>query len=278
VDRYRWAKVFFFVQISIRSIIFFAQRRGQKESLSEKRQPARVVWGTFVAYFFEKETNFSTHKYLIMNQIGKNVLADAYTYAAYRQLVTSLLAEGKQTGPGVPDSADMLEYTRLNEQRMSRIEKTFKADEAAQHTLGSIGQPMTWLVLTEGWCGDAAQIVPILQHMAESQPNLELRLLLRDQHPDVMDAFLTNGGRAIPVVIFVEPSTGRVLGHWGPRPTEAQHLMSGFSAKMKAATTPEERTEHYEAAKTAIHTWYAHDKTVSTQREVATAALAAAHT
>jgi Thioredoxin len=197
------------------------------------------------------------------------------TYPAYRQLVTQLLAEGKQTGAGVPDTPEMLEYTRLNEQRMKRLEKTFKPDSEAMEILQQINAPMLWLVITEGWCGDAAQIVPVLQHVADHTQGIELRLILRDQHLDIMDAFLTNGGRSIPKVLFVAPDSGQILGHWGPRPVDAQKEMATYSALMKAAPDEATRKEHYEAAKTAIHTWYAHDKTISTQREVATAALAA---
>jgi hypothetical protein len=210
-----------------------------------------------------------------MTQLTPDVLSSAMTYTAYRQLVTELLADNKQTGPGVPDVPEMLEYTRLNEQRMNRIEKTIKPDAEATALLTQIDQPMLWVVITEGWCGDAAQIVPILNHMAEQTPGITMRLLLRDQNLEVMDAFLTNGGRAIPKVLFVEPESGDILGHWGPRPVGAQTEMSTFSALMKAAPDEETRKKHYEAAKTAIHTWYAHDKTISTQREVAAAALAA---
>lgn len=204
-----------------------------------------------------------------MEHIHHNMIADAFRYADYRHLVTTLLAKGEQTGPGVPaNDPEMLEYTRLNEQRMNRIEKTFRLDPEAGLLLQQISTPITWLVLTEGWCGDAAQIIPTLEQLARQNDQIQLRFLLRDQHLDIMDAFLTNGGRSIPKLIFVEPETGKVLGHWGPRPAAAQAMMTEWSARIKATDDTDLRKALYEEAKTAVHTWYAHDKTVSTQREV----------
>jgi hypothetical protein len=208
-----------------------------------------------------------------MEYIQANVLANALDYRAYRHLVTALLSEGKLTGPGVPLNEEMLEYTRLNEQRMNRIEKTFRPHEEAFAGLAQIAEPITWLVITEGWCGDAAQIIPTLQKMAESNPNILLRFILRDQHLDIMDAFLTNGGRSIPKILFVAPANGKVLGHWGPRPVAAHEEMTAWANRIKATEDSKERKQLYEEAKTAVHTWYAHDKTISTQREVASAVL-----
>ena len=52
-------------------------------------------------------------------------------------------------------------------------------------------------------------------------PGLELRIVLRDEHPEVMDRYLTNGSRSIPIVIALDEEF-RELGHWGPRPRELQ--------------------------------------------------------
>ena len=208
-----------------------------------------------------------------MDFIAKNILDSAMTYAEYRALISTLLAEGKTSRPD--PHPELLEYTQLNEQRMNRIDKKFRLDDAAAEQLKTIQTPIFCLVISEGWCGDAAQIVPTLQHLALENPQITLRFILRDEHLDLMDAFLTDGGRSIPKVIFVEPDSGRVLGHWGPRPAEAHRQMLDFKAQMLAETDKIARAAVYETAKTAIHTWYAHDRTVSTQREFLAAILAA---
>ncbi len=204
-----------------------------------------------------------------MEFISASVLANALDYVHYRNLVTTLLAKGELTGPGVPLNEEMLDYTRLNEQRMNRIEKTFRPNEAAMAQLAAIDRPITWLVITEGWCGDAAQIIPTLHKMAATNPNITLRFILRDQHLDVIDAFLTNGGRSIPILVFVNTNDGKVLGHWGPRPAAAQVEMTAWATRIKATEDADTRKQLYEDAKTAVHTWYAHDKTIGTQTEVA---------
>ena len=90
--------------------------------------------------------------------------------------------------------------------------------------------PGNWhlLVLLEDWCGDAVNIVPILARLAERTPNLALRVLRRDQHLDLMDAHLTQGKRAIPVVMVLDENF-REVGWWGPRPRELQDWATSWT-------------------------------------------------
>jgi hypothetical protein len=208
-----------------------------------------------------------------MQKIASSVLDQAMTYAQYRALLTELLAQGKTTGPD--QSPSRLDAALLNQQRMNRIDKRFQLADEARPLLAAIDRPMLWLVLAEGWCGDGAQIVPALHGMAQANPSIELRVLLRDDYPDVIDAFLTDGARAIPKLIFVDPADGQVLGAWGPRPEPAAEIMRQY--KKEAQTTADAATREalYEDAKLKLHTWYAHDRTVTTQLEVMRAALAA---
>jgi hypothetical protein len=209
-----------------------------------------------------------------MLSIAPDKIAQALTYEEYRALVTRLLGEGKTTGPN--QSPALLHYAELNEQRMDRIDKTFRLTSEASELLHELNKrPLLWLTLTEGWCGDASQIVPALNALAKASDCITLRLLLRDEHPDLMDQFLTNGSRSVPKVIFVDPADNRVLGSWGPRPTGGQARFLEFKQQMDAAPDKETRQQLYEDAKLAVHTWYARDKTATTQREVLQAALAA---
>lgn len=208
-----------------------------------------------------------------MKNLEKDLFVQAMTYAGYRSMVTDLLAEGKTTGHH--QTADLLAYSQLNEQRMDRLDKTFRLDPEAAELLPQLRRPQQWLVVTEGWCGDSAQIVPVLHQLSLLNPHIQLGFLLRDEHPDLMDAFLTEGSRSIPKVIFADPETGEVGGAWGPRPAAAHALIRDQISEMKATAEPELRRSLYEQAKTIVHTWYAHDRTVSTQREVLQAALAA---
>lgn len=187
------------------------------------------------------------------------------TYDAYRQLTDELLAQGKTTGEN--HSEAMIHYTQLNVARMNRLDKTTRLLEATREQLQHVNRPMIWLTLTEAWCGDAAQIIPVLQKIAEASELVELRLILRDEHPEIMNAFLTNGGRSIPKVILLDAQTLDVLGSWGPRPAVVQEMVMAARADMEALTDKEAKKERYQELTAAAQKWYAKDKTQSIQEE-----------
>lgn len=120
--------------------------------------------------------------------------------------------------------------------------------------------PRKLLVLAEDWCGDASSTIPALQKLVERVPGLELRILRRDEHPAVMDRYLTGTARAIPIVIALDEGY-RELGHWGPRPRELQEWVMAHRAIPKDDRYP------------LIRKWYARDRGESTMREVLAAAL-----
>lgn len=189
------------------------------------------------------------------------------TYAQYRSLIDTLIAQEKTTGSN--HSEAMLEYTRLNIARMNRLDKTTRLLEEETEKLNRLERPVNWLVLTEAWCGDAAQVIPVLNKMAEQNDAISLRLILRDEHPEVMDAFLTNGGRSIPKLIFLEAEKDeRVLGSWGPRPERVQQMMTDSRDRLAAIINPEEKKAAYQELVQKAQLWYAKDKTKSIQKEV----------
>lgn len=208
-----------------------------------------------------------------MEKIDRAVLDTAMTYAQYRFVTDNLLAQNKTTGQN--HSEAMLHYTRMNVTRMARLDKTIELTAEALEKLAHIPQPVTWMVLTEAWCGDAAQIVPVLNKLAEASGNIDLRFMLRDEHPDIMDAFLTHGSRSIPKVIVLDANTLEVLGSWGPRPSALQAILLPMIADMKATEDKEARKAKYEAYKIEAQRWYNQDKTKSIQQEMLETTLAA---
>ena len=187
------------------------------------------------------------------------------TYQTYRQLTDELLAQGKTTGGN--HSEAMIHYTQLNVVRMNRLDKTTRLLEGVKEQLQQINRPMIWLTLTEAWCGDAAQIIPVLQKMTEVNELVELRLILRDEHLEIMNAFLTNGGRSIPKVILLDAQTLGVLGSWGPRPAAVQEMVMSAKADLDVLTDKEDKKNRYHELITAAQKWYAKDKTRSIQEE-----------
>lgn len=203
-----------------------------------------------------------------MKYLDNTVLNAAMPYESYRKLIDDLLAENRTTSeaPGFNTPA-MLEYSKLNVARMNRLDKTGKLGADTLEKLSQINQAQTWLVITEGWCGDAAQIVPILQKMAAANSNIQLRFILRDENPEVMAAFLTQGSRSIPKVIILDTETLEVLGDWGPRPSVAQAMVMAAKEEMENMTDKALKAQRYEELKTTLHSWYAQDKTRLTQQE-----------
>ncbi len=191
--------------------------------------------------------------------ISQAHLQASISYAEYRQMIDELLAEGKTTGNN--HSPDMLGYTKMNVQRMKRLDKTTKISEELKAAVEAIKTPQTWLAVTEAWCGDAAQNLPVFAKVAELNPNIEFKLILRDEHLDVIDAHLTNGGRAIPKVIFVKKDALENLEEyatWGPRPTTAQEIV----VQRKSEGVP------YAKFSEEIHRWYARNKSQKLQSEL----------
>ncbi len=207
-----------------------------------------------------------------MQYLDKSYLEKSISYQEYRTLGQELLE--KETTTNGDNRPEILEYTNMNMYRMNRLDKTTKVNENIKNALAAISsnEKYYWVVLTESWCGDAAQIVPIINKIAEEAgEKLEARFLLRDENPDLIDEFLTNGGRAIPKLIFVkeekvENTTKlKIINSWGARPTEAQNLVNEYKEKVKQ--NPE--LEDFKAFSESLHGWYAKDKTQHTQNELA---------
>lgn len=189
--------------------------------------------------------------------ITRGIIENAYNYDEYRELIENLLDRDKTTGENHSES--MLHYTKMNVHRMKRLDKQIILKEELVHQLNNVDRSLIWLVLTEGWCGDAAQIVSVFQKMADRTKMIQARYILRDENLDIMDQFLTDGrSRSIPKLICLDSHTLEVLGEWGPRPAEAQRLFKDLKASDEYS--PREGAE-------ILHKWYADDKTYSVQDE-----------
>ena len=155
-------------------------------------------------------------------------LQKGISYVAYRTLISDLLASGKSSG--AVQSEALLTYSKLNDKRMKRLDKTSKLTQETIVALKSIDATVTWLVLTEGWCGDAAQSLPIINKIASESTQITLKIILRDDHEELMNHFLTNGGKSIPKLIALN-TKNEVLNTWGPRPSVATKMVKNYKEK-----------------------------------------------
>ncbi|MGS2725454.1 thioredoxin family protein [Psychroserpens sp. BH13MA-6] len=188
-------------------------------------------------------------KDLSITQIINESLEKAISYPEYRQLVRELVAQNTTTG--LQKTEAYIGYTKLNDRRMKRWDKTVEIPEKFKERLSHFKRNMTWLVITESWCGDAAHLIPVLNKITELTDNIDLKLVFRDENEKLMDQFLTNGAKAIAKVIMIDDATGEVVNTYGPRPSKATHLVDRYKAE-HGKLTPE--------FKETLQVWYNKDK------------------
>lgn len=185
----------------------------------------------------------------------KKYIEKSMTYREYLELIDTLLIEGKTTGSN--QSELMFNFGKLNRQRMKRLDKTVEINESLKKRAKKIERRMIWLIITEGWCGDAAQNIPIIEKIANENPKIETRYVLRDENLDLMDRYLTNDARSIPKLICLDAEILEELGTWGPRP----QIAMDYFYEMKAQNLEKP------AMMENLQRWYIEDKNQSLQAE-----------
>lgn len=176
-------------------------------------------------------------------------ISTASTYTEYREQMRNLVANNKSTGVLQTDA--LANYTMLNDKRMKRLDKTTKLPDATISKIKQVTAKVTWLVLTESWCGDAAQSMPVMQKFAEQNSNINVKVILRDENLELMNHFLYNNTLSIPRLIAFNEDTQEVIGDWGPRPSKLTKIVENFKAK-NGSLTPEFKQE--------LQVWYNKDK------------------
>jgi len=190
-------------------------------------------------------------------ELVQNGIAKAMSYQEYRLMVDDLAKKGKATGPEQTEA--LINFTLLNQRRLKRLDKTLKIGEDDVAKIKGFDKKVTWLVLTESWCGDAAQTMPMINKVAELNDGISLKVILRDENLDIMNRFLTNGAMAIPKLVMVDNETGQVLGEWGSRPKIAAQMVVDFKNEY-GTLTPEFKQD--------LQVWYNKDKGQSTLEDL----------
>jgi hypothetical protein len=181
-----------------------------------------------------------------------------YSYKEFIREIEKIVDANFQLQHPLVKASTLNEFTKLNLTRMKRIYKTMKVETRLQLLLKEMNKAQTWYVITEAWCGDSAQSLPAIARLAELNSSIELRIIMRDYNPDMMQKYLTNGSASIPKLFAVD-ANGIELFVWGPRPKEAQDILMNWKANPDGKTWLQFEKE--------LHTWYAKDKTQSLQNE-----------
>lgn len=188
--------------------------------------------------------------------ITQKDLDKSMSFNEYYQLVEELAKNGRTTG--YEQSESLINYTKLNFSRMKRILKTTTIANEVSDTVDCLSDKLTWVILTESWCGDAAQNMPVFAKISEANPNITLKVLLRDDNESIMNQYLTNGGKSIPKLICIDENYNE-LGTWGPRPKYLQDWL--YKEKANPTMEMSELKEQFQV-------WYTKDKGQTLQREM----------
>ena len=194
-----------------------------------------------------------------VSPLAAGLPAPAYTYAEFRALVGRLAAERRTSGPD--QTPGLIRFTQQN---VAHLDRAGAAPllPALVEKIRHLPRPEHWVVLAEAWCGDTAHSLPVLARLAEgSAGQVGLHVLLRSDHPAVMEAHQTNGKNSIPKLIRLDAASRQELGSWGGRPAGAQAL------NLKLHADPEMHTSQIVRA---MNEWYAADNGQALQEELLT--------
>jgi len=183
-------------------------------------------------------------------------ITQSYNYDEYKKMVIKYAEEYTTSGEQLKER---IAATLINAQRMKRIDKQCIINYNLHTLTSQINKKQKWLLISETWCGDSAQCVPVIAKIAELNTNIKLEIIYRDEHLDIIDSFLTNGSRSIPKLISIDEETESINFIWGPRPKAIQDKVSELKANNPEIT-------HDDLVKN-IHLWYTQDKTKSIQSE-----------
>ncbi len=192
-----------------------------------------------------------------MEKIIKKSLAKAMDYNSFKSLVSELIKQKKSTGKN--QSEALLNYSILSERRMKRLDKTIKINSVTKNSILKINKEIIFLILMESWCGDGAQILPILYKMTALSSKIDFKVVLRDENEALMNLFLTNGGKAIPKLLIIEKETLKILQDWGPRPSVATKMVTNYKKENGVLDA---------TFKKNLQVWYNKDKGMTTQSDL----------
>lgn len=193
---------------------------------------------------------------ITVRYLNVNELNHSFSYTEFLDLCEKLAVQHATTG--YDQSEKHIHFTHLNAHRLRRITKTLKLELDTLIAFQNFNSKIIWLVIVESWCGDVAQNLPYIHAMSQLSENIQLKLILKTDYPEIMQQFLTHGTESIPKLISVTAEDFEVIGTWGARPAETGKLVKEF--RNSQLMTKPELLEN-------IQKWYNQDKGKSIQHE-----------
>ena len=189
--------------------------------------------------------------------ISQTILDNSLTFGQYLDLTQSIVESNSPQGLYVQEST--MRYTRSNLERMKKTLNNTVVSQRLYNLLSELEEEWIWLVLSEPWCGDASWGVPALYLFASSTDKIDYRIILRDEHKDIMRAYQTNGSDSIPKLVCLRKKDMKELGTWGPRPASLHEMV------MKWKNDP---GHDFKESVRQLHAWYDTDMSKSIDEEL----------
>ena len=182
-----------------------------------------------------------------------------FTYQEFLEWSNQLSQAGQTSGP--QQAEPMIGYTALNHKRMERIHKKVEINDVLKTAIDKLEQPQKWVLLTETWCGDSAQNLPVIGKAAEyAGGKIELTIALRDENLYLIEEYVPEQGKGIPrLLVFDEDN--QFLAQWGARPEPAQAFIDQWKADPDNVSKQSVQKE--------MQLWYNKDKHQTLQKELA---------
>ncbi|MCO6461688.1 MAG: thioredoxin family protein [Saprospiraceae bacterium] len=173
------------------------------------------------------------------------------SFARYLEKAKSDLAEMTDE-----KDSEMKEYYKLGIQRMERMMERYVPAEEHKAILNQKKFDGKILIISEPWCGDASQVVPVLTKFFQDQ---NVRITYRDQESSLIDDYLTNGAKSIPVVIIMN-NEYEVISTWGARPKFGKELLTKHKENPELYTKDQFHND--------LQVYYARNKGYDTIKEI----------
>ncbi|WP_414042377.1 thioredoxin family protein [Macrococcus animalis] len=110
----------------------------------------------------------------------------------------------------------------VNKAEMHKIYESFELPND-ERLLQLKDKHLKAIAITEDWCGDAMMNLPVLMKIAEVA-EFPISVIMRDSNLELMDQYLTNGARSIPIFIFLDQDNTE-FAVWGPRAQTIQEYV-----------------------------------------------------
>ncbi len=197
--------------------------------------------------------------------ITQDVIDGAMDYATYVAMVKQLVEGYRTAGSEGRDIKHQM--TGVNYETILDLERSVILEKETINLLQRQHSELVWVFITEPWCLDSANALPVIHKMAELNSNIELKIVLKSAPPYIIESFPTNNSLSTPKTISLDKFSLITWGTWGPRPEPLQAIVRIWLKDMSKEEKEGDSFQvlHYQKL---IREWFKRDATKTMQAEM----------